>query len=527
MAFRRLFLKIRDEKMNDHLLNRPFTLDEVAKALFRATLESDKSAQRLKDTLGFGAFNVPARLAIARSLSILDMPPNAFGDPSRGIKGDTLFGSGADLGAWVSLIIEHAGRAPKDLAEFQAWVRAHWARGMQQLQTIVEQSCGDASELWRLITEGALSHSADGSIIAIESGFTTSELSATPIVIPVGEVAEEVATGAHVSWALNGVGGSPHAAFMGGVGSGKTRIATMMIRRIRERTNVPIIAFDFKGDLADSRNKLHTAFEADVLSPPQQSIPLDVLAISDRSAIGISMASQRFRDSLSTLKGAGFGAIQKGLLGEAAEQAFKAKMHCEISDVLGELVSIYGDRGKKEDGAVETLRDLSRFRLFDPQMTPAQFFSKSWIIRLTADLSDNIKTAIVTLVTDALELHLNSQDDSGVDESGNRALRNIAFIDEANRILGKKLPGLSGLVRLSRSKGGSVILISQSPDDFMGVDEEFLDQMGLVVAFGSNAGSSSVRRILGPNASLSNLKRGQAWVKMSGDASAKRIIAWK
>jgi hypothetical protein len=53
------------------------------------------------------------------------------------------------------------------------------------------------------------------------------------------------------------------------------------------------------------------------------------------------------------------------------------------------------------------------------------------------------------------------------------------MIDEAHQILGTKLPSLSRLIRMSRSKGGAVMLVSQSPDDFSGEDDEFLDNMGL------------------------------------------------
>jgi DNA sulfur modification protein DndE len=279
--------------------------------------------------------------------------------------------------------------------------------------------------------------------------------------------------------------------------------------------------------LSDDNNRLDRAFGARVLNPPQQPIPLDVLAIGDRSPTGITLAAQRLRDSLSTLKGGGFGAIQRDLLSDAAEQALKNHVPCKLSDIRDALIGVYSDRGKKEDGAISTLRDLSRFVLFEPEFSPAQFFERSWIIRLTADLPDLVKVSIMTLVTDALDRFLNAQNDAPTDDNGNRALRVIAMIDEANRILGSKLPGLSGLIRLSRSKGGSIILISQSPDDFSGVDDEFLDQMGLVVAFRTNADPGAVRRILGANANLAALERGQAWTKMGGEAAARRVLTWR
>lgn len=68
----------------------------------------------------------------------------------------------------------------------------------------------------------------------------------------------------------------------------------------------------------------------------------------------------------------------------------------------------------------------------------------------------------MNLVLDALDQYLNSLPDTPVDGDGSRGMRIIAMVDEAHRVLGTKLPSLSNLVRMSRSKGGAVMLISQS-----------------------------------------------------------------
>jgi hypothetical protein len=501
-------------------------LDAVAKAEFRATEEADRRLRTLKDMLGFGSHNIPARLAIARSLAVADPPAAPSGERGMSIRGQNLFGTGTDAATWLSLLIEHAGRAPKTIAELQDWVRAHWARGAEMLGSLVDQADGNADELWRLIVETAV---PDGRpTLGRTSEPTPAEtLAPIPIAVPIGEVAEDAVTGSPVSWPLNAPGSSPHAAFMGGVGSGKTRTAAFMLRAIRQHVPVPLIAFDFKGDMADDKNALDRAFEATVIAPPRQAIPLDVLAISDRSPTGITLAGQRLRDSLATLKGAGFGAVQKGLLGDAAEQALRTRTPCRLSDVRDALKQAYAQQNRREDGAVATLDDLCRFDLFRPDLAPDAFFSRSWIIRLTADLPDLVKVSVVTLLTDALDRHLNSLPDAPTDAGGNRALRVLCVIDEAHRILGSRLPGLSGLIRLSRSKGGSVMLISQGPDDFSGEDDEFLNEMGLVVAFRTNADARAVRRILGPGANLATLEKGQAWVKVGAEPAPRRVIAWR
>jgi DNA sulfur modification protein DndE len=99
-------------------------------------------------------------------------------------------------------------------------------------------------------------------------------------------------------------------------------------------------------------------------------------------------------------------------------------------------------------------------------------------------------------------------------------------VDEAHQILGAKLPSLANLIRMSRSKGGAIMLISQSPDDFSGEDDEFLSEMGLVAAFATNAPPKNATRILGKGANLSALQTGQCYAKKRGDQAAKRIKAW-
>lgn len=470
---------------------------------------------------------MPARLAIARSLAVADMPAAPVGDAGRTINGQNLFGTGDDLAAWVSLIVEHAGQAPADVRVLQGLVAAHWARGMRLLADLLDEAEGDAFEFKRRLAEAALPHGPARPADAPARGVADQPLVPLPLEISIGEVAQDAASGTVVSWTLNAPGGSPHAAFMGGVGSGKTRTAAHMLRAIRARMPVPIIAFDFKGDMSDSNNRLDEAFAATIIEPPRTAVPLDVLALTDRSGTGIALAAQRLRDSLSTLKGSGFGPVQKGLLGDAAERALATNTPCRLVDVLVALRTVYADRSRKEDGAVTSLADLCRFPLFDPQMSPETFFGRSWIIRLTSDLPDLVKVSIVTLMTDALDRYLNSLVDAPIDDAGNRALRVLCVIDEANRILGVRLPGLSGLIRLSRSKGGSVLLISQSPDDFSGVEDDFLNEMGLVVAFRTNSDPKEVRRILGSGANLATLERGQAWAKIGGEPTARKIVAWR
>jgi hypothetical protein len=70
-----------------------------------------------------------------------------------------------------------------------------------------------------------------------------------------------------------------------------------------------------------------------------------------------------------------------------------------------------------------------------------------------------------------------------------------------------------------------VWLISQSPDDFEGEDQDFLAEMGLVLAFATNAAPGATRRLFGPQARLEQLDKGRAWAKLRGEP-AREVAVW-
>ncbi|MEE4210547.1 MAG: type IV secretory system conjugative DNA transfer family protein, partial [Parvularcula sp.] len=209
---------------------------------------------------------------------------------------------------------------------------------------------------------------------------------------------------------------------------------------------------------------------------------------------------------------------------EAAARALANEEPCELRHIRDRLLEVYEEHEAKEDGATSSMEELCRFPLFEPKLTPAEFFQKSWIIKLPPNVPEDSRTIVVNLLLDALDQHLNGLVDAETSPDGARGLRILCMIDEAHQILGTRLPSLSRLIRMSRSKGGAVMLVSQSPDDFSGEDDEFLDNMGLVAAFATNAKPGAAARVLGKGANLTNLQTGQCFVRF--DKTTRKIKAW-
>ena len=440
-----------------------------------------------------------------------------------------MFGSGASLSTWFALIVQRADGGVGSIKELALLVAAHWRRGLMLLDEEWRQAGEDESKFIRRLVEVAgLPLKGERPAGASVGGDTTGP---GPIPVPIGEVSIDTATGTNVDWVLNGPGGSPHIAVMGGVGSGKTRTAAAMLKVIRAASQVLFLAFDFKGDLAiDLDGKgygLDRIFEATVLQPPRQPIPLDVLALRTADDITINQGAIRFRDSFGRLNGNPLGAKQRSMVADAAEAALTGHLPTEIHHIQESLHHLYDEREMAEDGALATMDEICRFPLFSPTLTPEQFFKRSWIIRLPQEVPESSRGLIVNLILDSLDNYLNSLPDSAMTDGRHRALRIVCLIDEAHRILGTKLPSLSNLIRMSRSKGGSIMLISQSPDYFSGVDDEFLSEMGLVAAFGSNARPASVAKIFGKGTNLSKLATGQCYVKIRGEETTRRLTSWQ
>ena len=116
-----------------------------------------------------------------------------------------------------------------------------------------------------------------------------------------------------------------------------------------------------------------------------------------------------------------------------------------------------------------------------------------------------------------------------MDEAGNRALRLIVFVDEAHKLMsvdGGPPASLGALIRESRSKGGSLFLVSQSPDDFVTNRENYFENIGLGICFATNATPGPLQEMFKQPVDLAGLPTGVAITRLP-DRGIVRVRAWK
>lgn len=497
---------------------------------FKTTRQADELSEKLSKKLGSKHRYEPARLAIARSLSVPEPPTDPaeteMHEDGGPIKGQHLFGE--DLAVWVALLVQHSGRPDIQPKDIQDSVRRHWHRGINLLMAEWKECRDDFDRFVLHLAErsgvregGQLGNlpSALGSGVRLKDG---------PVILRLGPVSTEVLSNKPVTWLMNGRGYAPHVAIMGKAGSGKTSTGMEMLSQVRQQTGCPILLFDIeKGDLA-RKPELRSEFGATVIKAPEQAIPLDVLHMAERSDASAKVGASRFRDSFKSVSQSRPGAKQLDSLRDGVQRALlSGKTPITIKDVHEAVKQVYAEKKQKTDAVMSTFNDLTQWELFSPKLPPESFFSQSWIIGLH-DAPETEKRMIVFLLFDALYAYCRTLEDAPLDAEGHRVIRLCVGIDEANKVLGYGHQSLIDLVRTSRSKGIAVFFMSQSPDDYDKEDENFLENIGLAISFHSAAlYPRALEKLLGSNVNLAELPLdGTAITRLPNSSSPVRFKAW-
>ena len=504
--------------------------EEVWRGGFRPTLASEEFEDRLRGKLGFTAKYDSARLCIGRSLAEASRPdPLQAADRGKSIAGEFLFGDDIDL--WLSVVVldgELGAQATVD--DFRALVEAHWARGARLLEQEMSECNGDEvrfmSRLADLLPE-ASAKGGNGTLAARAVG---------EMKIPVGSVSTTYPGGKPVEVALNAPGVAPHIALMGKNGSGKTTTGIQLALDIVERTQIPFLFIDPKGEFVNNGRLAGRLADSGLdISPIEvgtDPIPLDFLPDPIVGSASISLAAMQFRDSIALCCGR-VGDVQQDLLRTAVEKVIKYERRRDLPIVKDAYRQELDTTGKGHDSIMSRLNELTQLKVFSPELSPAKFFAKSWVLSLKALGTDELKRIAMLLLLDSLRSFILSQPDTPA-PNGFRSFRHLLVIDEARRILAeKRYQSLVDLLRQGRSKGQITMLLSQDPSDFEGQADDFTTQLGTVIAFACSQGQRGLRSLQGAYGrrlqpqefSDTFLPPGVAFAKLPG-REAERVHCW-
>jgi DNA sulfur modification protein DndE len=338
-----------------------------------------------------------------------------------------------------------------------------------------------------------------------------------------------------VDFILNGPGVSPHIALMGAIGKGKTTTGVQVALQIARDAGIPFLFVDPKGEFVrDGRavGPFADLGKVGAIEVGTDPVPLDFLPRADALPQKIARAAMRLRDTI-LLCSKSPGNLQGNLLRESIERVIADGDDRSLESVLLSYQRELRNAGKSDDSVVSRLNELTKLRCFEPKFQPAQFFSQSWIIS-PKGLPEELKRLATLVVLDAAGAFLLDQPDSPV-PGGFRTLRHLLVLDEARKMLREsRSESLVDLVRQGRSKGSVVMLLSQDPSDFDGELDDFLSQLGTVVAFACNQSKRGLgalegvfkRKLQAAEFGDTYLTEGIAFVKLPG-REPERIRCWQ
>ena len=510
---------------------------QVWGAQFKPTEESAAFEDKLRTALGLQYRYEASRLLIGRSLAEPTPPdplPSGTKYFNKPIPGQHLLGEHDDL--WLSAIILD-GRLGESATvdDFRTLIEAHWARGFRLVREELESCQGNEIKLVQRLADRLpeLIGAHGGSGVMPASG------PAGEIRLKVGSVSKTLASDKPVDFVINSAGVAPHIALMGKIGSGKTTTGVQVAMDLVEKSQIPFLFIDPKGEFVEGNRPkgwfASVGSDVGAIEVGMVPIPLDFLPLASAPANRIAKSAIGLRDTIA-LCCANVGDLQKDLLRSVIQDVLNSGTDRSLENIRDRYEqALLANNKSGIDSIVSRLNELTNpdMPCFEPQMSPSQFFSQSWIISLK-ELPEELKRLVTLLLLDTISTFLLEQTDSAC-PGGYRQLRHVLIVDEARKILReKKSESLVDLIRKGRSKGSVVMLLSQDPSDFEGQADDFLSQLGTVISFACNQTKSGLgalggvfgRKLQAAEFSDTHLEAGVAFVKLP-NRTPERIRCWK
>lgn len=263
-----------------------------------------------------------------------------------------------------------------------------------------------------------------------------------------------------------------HIAVAGNSGTGKTQFALEFLSQIYEQSNghVNFIYLDFKGLKQEDVKRMDKFFQStrtNFIDVPQTPFPVNPLTFIDNiNEVNKTMGIDKFVDIV--CKYSNLGIKQKGKLREATYNTFvdqKGGLYPTLEQINDRLQELVGD---KKDSLTEIMDELSRYKIFiDDPKNESNFLNSNLYLSLSGDLSNSVRFTSLFLIINYLYNTFMNMDNSPV-ENNMKALRYVLLIDEAHVLFKEKKYQdiLEKLLREIRSKGVSVVLLSQGIDEY-------------------------------------------------------------
>ena len=470
---------------------------DISKAMrIRISKQNQETIDRIKSLYKFNSEGIVPRIAFAVSLQTnvrfdlnLDLVPGSDGRDFRDDR--ALFGTiveGRTNYPIFKAVLEQHYQKSIGEEDFSKLFKLHLNHGLNKLDN--ELSKGDYTNgshielLMKLIKNGLDLQSS--SITILDSKRVKIQMAdySVPLSFIIGKTKE----GEEIEIKINDLRefDNRNIAIAGMAGSGKTQLIKDILFQISKKTNnkLRFIFFDYKGEgnqdqLKPFLDRTNCEF-VDILNDGLKFNPLSSINLYEGERQK-TFSIKAFVDTIATFVPQ-FGIVQKNILHTVITELIEQKenKHPNFLELFQSIDDYYEFTNIKQDSLYAAIKDLAS-GLFSNEKSE-NLIGKSIYLNLPPALSDTLRQLCVFLLLRYFNFFFSSTNDATpIDHV--MPLRYIIVIDEAHIYLKNKnaRKALEDLLRLLRSKGVIVIMLSQGVEDFKTKDFDFASQVKLPI----------------------------------------------
>lgn len=275
-------------------------------------------------------------------------------------------------------------------------------------------------------------------------------------------------------------------AIAGMAGSGKTQLMKDILFQLSKNTNYQLkyIFFDYKGE--GNATQLNSFLEntkcefVDILNNGFKFNPLMSINLNEGERQR-TFSIKAFVDTIATFV-PNIGVSQKNILQTVLDRLIEDKnnTHPQLNDLFQAIEEYYESTKTKPDSLYASIRDLAS-GLFSKDVSE-NIIGKSIYLNLPPTLSDTLRQLCVFLLLRYFNAYFSSTNDA-IPNENIMPLRYVIVIDEAHVYLKNRnaRKALEDLLRLLRSKGVIVVMLSQGVEDYKTKDFDFASQVKLPI----------------------------------------------
>lgn len=457
--------------------------------------EIDEVLYKLKSLYNFKNDGIVPRIAFSNSLltgKVFDITksviPSSDGKEFRDDKAlfGTITGSGSNMIIYKSILDQHYGRNTFE-EEFAKLFKLHLNHGLEIWNNKIENSNiskGDHIDILLKFIKSGLDLRKN----IVNTNFSPINNSINEFQGLLSFELGETEEGDNVIIRINDLNefDNRNIAIAGMAGSGKTQLIKDILFQISKNTNFELkfIFFDYKGEgnpeqLKPFLEATHCKFVDIVNDGGIEFNPFLSINLNPRQRI---FSIKAFVDTIATFVPS-VGVAQKNILTNIITDLFDNKngSYPTINELFDSIEEYYEENNKKPDTLFAGIQDLTS-NIFNCNPNNSNILDNSLYLNLPPALSDTLRQLVVFLLLRYFNSYFSSTNDC---EPTNNIfpLRYVIVIDEAHIYLKNKnaRKALEELLRLLRSKGVIIVMLSQGVEDYKTKDFDFASQVKLPI----------------------------------------------